>query len=555
MIMTKNFDARDIDKLRYCDDPVQGKKARQIRGKLLDVYMAIKANGYFITNDILEIQPDATSPPKKVFHVPSALIVAHLINKSSSLLEGPPGCGKTKIVKIVSRLMTGSSINLSDNIIYCDNSLEKEKWLGDVDLGKLMKDHERQITWAKWLADPEIIDFIFDEINRAPKEIQHELLSLLSEGWVQWSVSEKKLVKEFRIFFTQNPFDDIMKSDGVNSLEFAFMDRIAQYIPVSQPPVEAMEVMSDIRVDERNYGYDEDNTIKPVMSIEYIREASVLSSVVPVTMNGKRYAQYLMRDSSLCLRADLFDKSHVKEPYKPGEPSFCKGCHFSGNTKYHCSKYFGGSMRSYKDLIAVARAYAFFLEIKEVTEYLIQSIALDVIAHRVHVLPVNLREDSSHGMSKRSFLKAYLVDWCFSQLSNRADAEESFNNLYNGNGTRTDLQKLIANAQHDLYIRIDRLPKIMDIPKNLLSGNLRENDITRYPSAVDEGYKEIATSINEVMESDDDPEKKWDQLLDIEKSISRETVLYGNLLHMIHTSFPKLQELIKRKNFLRGTNK
>jgi MoxR-like ATPase len=537
-----------FEKLYYTVDPVSSEIARTLRNKLMEVYTIVKAKAYFVTSDMLKIKTAAVDKkPIKLYHVPAAIIAAHLVNRSSTLLEGPPGCGKTKIIKIISRLMTGASITGADNIIYCDEELTKDKWMGFPDVAALMgNEHKFEIVWASWIKNDACIDLIIDEINRANRKTQNELLSFMAEGILQYATIAKSIKDDYRLFFTQNPLDDIAGGVGIYPLGFAFKDRITQFIPVAQAPAYAMKRVSEIRRDDLNYDVDEDKIITPIMTIHDIRNATVLASKIPVTEQAKKYAQYIVRDPNLCLKAHLNDKTHAKNT-RVGE-GLCNGCHFSQVTDYHCQKFIGGSMRMYNDLIALGRAYSFFLGIDEVNEFILNSIAMDVVNHRVLVIPKQLREDKKYGKNEWAFLRSYLVDWCFGLLTTRKVVEESFNRLYYGTGTMVeeDIQSIMMRAQNDLYVRVDLLPKVMEIDTPD-GDNLKEGGVTVLAKASNPEYRKYAAMIRDIMNSSDPPSMKWDNLEKLAHDIPGKNIDFsGNLIDMIYAQFPVLQSKMER---------
>jgi MoxR-like ATPase len=505
------------------------------------------------------------------------------------MLEGPPGSGKTKIVKIISRLMTRSSLGNPNNIIYCDEEMSKEKWMAFPDIKKMLHsispDHvnklidmidsgvpigkirdglnklvsndqgggEFDVIWSDFFTGENNMNLIVDEINRANPRTQNELLSLMAEGIAQYAVPAKIKVKNFHLFFTQNPLDDIMGGPNIFPLSHAFKDRVSQYVIVSQPPGYAMEMVSEIRRDDRNYEYDEDKEIKPIMTIDQVQASTILAGKIHVTDEAAKYARYISRDVSLCLRSPMNDKTHSKDDL--AGRSLCDGCHFAGLTTYHCQKFIGGSMRMYNDLIAFSKAYAFMLGLEEVNEYLIQSIASDIVSHRVLILPEKLREDKKYGKNSRKFLKTYLIDWCFGMLNTRAVAEDAYKRLYRGTSEHgeEDLRVLVTNAQNDLYIRVDLLPKVVDIDIEE-NENLKEKGIKILSSVNSPKYRDFATKISSIEnDAEMNNERKKDSLYKLAEEIPGMNIdFFGNLIDMIYAIYPKINAEQERDQFTRG---
>lgn len=545
-------------------DPTQSDEARRLYALLWKVYTEIFAKAYFITSDILKIYTEDEGTPFSVQHFPASLITAHMINKSITLIDGPPGNGKTTLVRMVSFLMTGAPMDDSDNIIYCDEELDKDKWMGTPNVAKLMGEEgekrEFDITWAKWIVNDDIVDIIFDEINRANSLMQNEMLAFMADGRVQYDVTHIKKKKKYRVFFTQNPIDENMAREGIHALHDAFKDRITQCIRVSQPPRKAMKMFSKIRKDDRidrdedrvdddekdGLKYDKENDLKQVMTPDDLEAASILASRITVSPEADDYAIYLTKDLSLCLRADYFDKMQMTKENLAGQ-GLCNGCHFMGeNVHYNCNKFYGGSMRMYKDLIAVSKAYAFFLGIKEVNEHVMQSIAMDVLRHRVTVLENVLRKDAKFGKSRDKFISEYLVNWCFQNLITRQPAEQAYKALYEGRGTEADANLLLQDSQNDIYVKIELLRDVVAVPDTLLESNLMEtNEI--FQSATDSTYKEIASSIVKIRDDLSTPAmQKFNDLNTILENINKQPVPFAsNLVSMIYMLFPVLIKEMK----------
>ncbi len=553
----------------YVADPLNDPESIRLREKLMSVYTIVQANAYFVSNDKIKIQTERDAKPYVLTHLPAAFIAGMLVNRSSTMLEGSPGVGKTNIVKIMARLMTGSSINDPDNVVYCDDEMTKEKWMAFPDVKAMIKpavggdgsrnDGTFDVIWAPFFkVEHKGIVMIIDEINRANPRTQNELLSLMAEGIAQYAVPARVKVHDFRLFFTENPLDETTNSDGIYPLYLAFKDRIIQYIPVPSPSTYAMEMVSSVRDDERNYEVNLDDNIEPIMTVDEVRMATILASRVPVTRDAERYASYISRSLSLCLRSPGYDKTLAKGKL-PGR-DLCSGCHFSGKTEYHCDKYYGGSMRVFKDLLALARAYAFFLGIERVTEYLVKSVAMDVVPHRVLILPEKLRDDA-YGGDKRKYLENYLFEWCWTLLQTRKESEEAYYRLYHGkrssdDGTvaspEKDLQTIILNAQNDIYVRVDLLPLVMEIDATG-DQNLKERKVNIMSSVNTNEYRQKALEIFMVQSSGASIKDKIANLTEILDDIVKQNIPFSsNLIDMIYKNYVTLQKQQKKERFLKA---
>lgn len=551
-------DIEEYKKIYYTEDPMTGELASSLRSKIFKVYTEIRTNAYYVSNprDDILIYVNNESNPYQLNHLPAAIIVAHLVNRSSTLLDGSPGGGKTKTIKIVSRLMTGSSLKKVDYIIYCDEELTKEKWMAIPDVERMLprenkpesdKEEEFKVIWAPFFRDDyNGINLIADEINRANPRTQNEFLSLMAEGIVQYAVSAEKNIPEFRMFLTRNPIDAKIGSN-VYPLHFAFLDRITQSIRALMPSAYSMERVYEVRKDDRNYEFDEESTIKPIMSVDDVRKATILATKIPVTEDGIRYARYLARDPSLCLNAPGYDKTLVDDK-TPGS-SLCDGCHFNNATNYHCTKYYGGSMRPMFDLIAIAKAYCFWLAIPEVNEHIIKSVALDVLSHRVIPISTVMSQDKDSN-DTREYLNKYLVNWCFTKLDTRKDVEEAYNRLYHGTSTTPDKDQhlLILNAKQDLYVLADLLPVVMRVE---MDGNKIKENGQILASTDNTDYREKAREIKAIQANKSiDVVTKIKKLNDIRSDLEKGTIPFTtNLLDMIFANKRELDDLRNKQMF------
>ena len=553
-------DVETYKKIYYSEDPINGELANELRSKLVKVYTEIRAKAHYVSNpnDSIRIHVDEKSDPYSLNHLPATLIITHLVNRASVLLDGSPGCGKTKTVKIVSRLMTGTSMRHMDNVIYCDEELTKEKWLATPDVKKMMarpgemdekNDDAFPVIWAPFFQDDyDGIDFVADEINRANPKTQSEFLSWMAEGLVQYSVSAKKDVQEFRMFMTRNPIDAKVGT-SIYPLNFAFKDRITQSVRVYLPSSYSMKRVSDVRKDDRNYELTEDDEIKPIMTTGDVRNATILASKIPVTEMGERYARYIVRDASLCLSSPGYDKTQTQ---KQIGTSLCDGCHFNNVTNYHCQKYYGGSMRVYTDLLAVSKAYCFWLGISKVNEHVIKSVAIDVLSHRILIVPSMLERDKSVN-DEREFLSNYLINWSFSKLQMRQATEEAYERLYDGTSTNPtkDQQLIILNAKNDIYILADLLPMVMRIE---MEGN-KMSPKEKITSSTDHSdYRIKAKEINNTMKDDEmDLNDKMKKLKEVYREIETEKIPFvTNLIDMIYAGFREIDEMKKKQMFKTG---
>lgn len=448
--------------LLYDIDPLESEIAEYLREKIWEVYSQVIFRAIYVSNDYLRIVIDPDNPKEgiqKINHFIASIISAYLVKGSVTLIEGSPGCGKTSTIRAISRMMTGSSIIKTKNIVHCDKGTVKESWMGKPNPKELTKPNgtgEWIMNWADWVKSDDIIDIIFDEVNRANPDLQAQALLLCADQKLQYDIEFSKLKPEIRVFMTMNPIDEKLGTMHVSELGYAFRDRITQTLDVPQADSYAMDRISKCRQEEKFLGFSLDENIKPVMNINELRIATLLAAKIPIDKDAEDFAKYLSRDANICLRAPKFDKTKVKIGY-----GLCEGCHY--DTKNHiCQKFTGGSTRMYIQLLSLGQAYAFWLGLKSVSKYLIYSIASDVVSHHLTVDIGKLKENKEYYGDIRKFIQKDFIDKCFEKVDDRNRIQEKMNLLINGKGKLGDLEEIIEFAREDLFTCVDILPYIIE---------------------------------------------------------------------------------------------
>lgn len=469
--MTDNLDSiiKQLQTELKDTDPIASTIAQRIRGMIWQVYSQIKLKAIHVSNDFLEII--INDDVFRIEHGIAAVITTYLLNRATLLLIGGPGSGKTSLSRSISRMMTGSSIEEMENIIHIDAEIEKEDWLGEKDPRNIIGHVDTMdwiIHWKRWIERKKFesdngsisgaLDVILDEINRGSRRFQNQWLSILADGRCQYSDYFKTL-PELRVFMTINPMDD--EDIQSNRLDYAFLDRVTHSVRVPQADRRAMSQYAKCRRDERSLGYSDDAMIDVVFTdVNDLRRAAILTEKIPIDVDADRLAVYLARESSLCVRAPSFDKSML-DKVDIG-PQLCSGCHLAGKTKQICYMIKGGSMRAYKDLISLGRAYAFWIGLPSVTKYIIYAIAPDVLGHRLLPVSAELNKDVSSYGDTRTFIKRNYVDFCWENIELRQDIEEKTQNLLDGVcvDPDKDFNDVLTFANNDIYARADMLPLI-----------------------------------------------------------------------------------------------
>jgi MoxR-like ATPase len=145
------------------------------------------------------------------------------------LLEGNPGLGKTKLVRVLSGAieLQAGRIQFTPDLMPSDIT------------GTMLPDYESGVT-HRWVFQPGPIFASFllaDEINRATPKTQSALLEAMGEGQVTVLGQTYKLPQPFVVMATQNPIDH----SGTYDLPEAQADRFLFKITMPMPDKDNIE--------------------------------------------------------------------------------------------------------------------------------------------------------------------------------------------------------------------------------------------------------------------------------------------------------------------------
>ncbi len=148
------------------------------------------------------------------------LSLACLLSKGHLLIEDVPGVGKTTLVQALARL-----IGFETSRIQCTNDLLPADIIGTNIFVKETSDF-------KFKEGPLINKFVLaDELNRATPKTQSALLQAMEEGSVSHEHGTIELPKPFILVATQNPFDQI----GTHLLPESQLDRFRMALYLDLP--------------------------------------------------------------------------------------------------------------------------------------------------------------------------------------------------------------------------------------------------------------------------------------------------------------------------------
>jgi len=296
------------------------------------------ASGPLTTEQAARLLTDAIAQVQRVIvgqeHMVEQLMVS-LLAKGHTLLEGVPGVAKTLAVRSFATVVGGefARIQFTPDLVPSDivgtriYSASKEKF--DIELG------------------PVFVNFVLaDEINRSPAKVQAAMLELMAEQQVSIAGKTYPAKKPFIVIATQNPIE----SEGVYPLPEAQRDRFLLKVDVPYPRGnEEFEILRRMSVNPPQPS--------PVLNPELVRQLQDKASNVFV---HNLVAEYVVR---LVLA--------TRTPAEFGMPDLVPVISI------------GCSPRATLGLVAASRALALIHGRDYVLPTDVQSVAKDVMSHRI----------------------------------------------------------------------------------------------------------------------------------------------------------------------------
>ena len=260
-----------------------------------------------------------------------------LLASGHILLEGAPGLGKTRLVKVLSRVF-----NLQFTRIQFTPDLMPADILGTNILSQ-NANGERTFVFQPGPIFGNIV--LADEINRGTPKTQSALLEAMEEQTVTIQGRRYPLPAPFFVMATQNPIE----MEGVYPLPEAQLDRFMMKIEVNAPPADEMRAIMDVapRPEES----------KPLFTIEDLARLQRTLMRVPVANQIKDYVVRIYR------------ATHATSPEAPSV------------TKKYIR--YGASPRGAQALMSAARAGALLAGRFNVSAADVKRAALPVLRHRL----------------------------------------------------------------------------------------------------------------------------------------------------------------------------
>src|SRR3954471_15546860 len=267
-------------------------------------------------------------------HMVETLMVG-LLAKGHCLLEGVPGVAKTLAVRSFATVVGGgfARIQFTPDLVPSDivgtRIYKASQETFDVELG------------------PVFVNFVLaDEINRAPAKVQSAMLELMAEKQVSIGGQTHPVPQPFIVIATQNPIE----SEGVYPLPEAQRDRFLLKVDVGYPRGnEEFEILRRMSVDPP--------TAQPVLNPQKIIELQKQAGDVFVHNLVAEYIVRLVLASRAPAEFNMPDLASVIQ--------------------------IGCSPRATLGLVAAARALALIHGRDYVLPTDVQSVAKDVMSHRL----------------------------------------------------------------------------------------------------------------------------------------------------------------------------
>jgi MoxR-like ATPase len=510
----------------------------KLRELVLGVISTVESRGLFVHSSDLEIKYiDPSSKKKSVRTTRFPLIVGScvlhaLVPRSAMLLVGGHGGGKTTLVKLLGRMMTGKSLEeIDDGILRGHPQLTEEKMVATLKPGPLMKEGVEVVVWRRFVTD---FWKIIDEVNRLTPHAQNILLSLLAEGEVKY-YDEVKHCEEYCLYATLNPADA-----GTFDIGPPFLDRFGIAVPITMPTVNDLELILAAR-DERLFGFDELWQVPALLTEENLLTIWNLADKVYVPPETSEFMRSLVREFGACIRADKSQSSGLTV-----ETGLCDGCHYN-TTKSVCNKVvIPLSVRAAKDLSRYSKAAAWLVGAQEVSIGLVKSLAPLVFWHRTKMVRDELDRSPFYG-DVYEYTK-HLVELAASRFAQRAPAIAIMEKLKQGKETKDAMDEIKEMAKSDLLVRLDYIAFAKD---------LRKSGYTKTVKAIEKGIKdrdvEKLTEIHESFLVDTDFPNRSMLLKQVSDALHKLTHTqfaitfeqWQELWTIISLKFPKLTSILK----------
>ena len=203
-------------------------------------------------------------------------ILTCLLCNGHALLEGPPGLGKTLIIKSI-----GEALHLDFSRIQFTPDLMPADIIGT----RMVVEDDAGKRYFEFQQGPVFANIVLaDEINRATPKTQSALLEAMQEARVTVGREEFILPDPFLVLATQNPIE----MEGTYPLPEAQLDRFLFKLVMDYPSRDELSLIIDKTTEA------EEEQIQAVMDNARVKDLQALVRQIPIARAVKDYALRLV---------------------------------------------------------------------------------------------------------------------------------------------------------------------------------------------------------------------------------------------------------------------
>ena len=270
------------------------------------------------------------------------LLIA-LLADGHLLVEGAPGLAKTTAIKELSAVLEGDFHRLQ----FTPDLLP-----GDLTGSDVYRPETGEFVFQKGPLFHNLI--LADEINRAPAKVQSALLESMGEHQITVGSTTYQLPRPFLVMATQNPIEQ----EGTYPLPEAQLDRFLMHICIDYPDAKAENLILELAREQARTEYA--NVSEPPFKLSKVDVDLAQQDVLSIHM-AKPVQEYLVQ---------LILGSRKPAAYSQELARWIS---------------YGGSPRATISLDRCARAHAWLHERDYVSPEDVQSVAFEVLRHRILV--------------------------------------------------------------------------------------------------------------------------------------------------------------------------
>ena len=268
------------------------------------------------------------------------LLIA-LLADGHLLVEGAPGLAKTRAIKVL-----GEGIDCNFHRVQFTPDLLPADLTGT----EIYRPQDGSFVFQQGPLFHNLV--LADEINRAPAKVQSALLEAMAERQITVGRETYPLPQLFLVMATQNPIEQ----EGTYPLPEAQLDRFLMHVQITYP--EAAEEKRILQLSRKEAHVNQASSEKPIAAISQQSIFNARDEVLDVYM-AENLEQYLLQ-LVLATRQPEADGDDLAEWLQ-----------------------YGGSPRATITLDRCARAHAWLEDRDYVAPEDIQSVAYDVLRHRL----------------------------------------------------------------------------------------------------------------------------------------------------------------------------